>query len=39
MVVAVVRRGRTPFPKAMFGVMVPDQRMAAAPPPDLPVEK
>ncbi len=39
MVVAVVRTGVIPEPVEMFGVTVPDQRMAVAPPPVLPVEK
>ena len=35
----VVKRGVTPFPVTMFGVTVPLQRIAVAPPPVLPVEK
>jgi hypothetical protein len=39
MVVAVVNTGVTPLPQLMFGVTVPLQSIAVAPPPVLPVLK
>jgi hypothetical protein len=39
MVVAVVKTGVMPEPVVIFGVTVPDHRMALAPPPVLPVLK
>lgn len=38
-VVAVVRTGVMPEPVLIFGVTVPDHRIAVAPPPVFPVEK
>jgi hypothetical protein len=38
-VLAVVSRGVMPSPLTIDGVIVPDQSIAAAPPPVLPVEK
>lgn len=36
---AVVNEGVTPFPATILGVTVPDQSIAEAPPPDLPVDQ